>query len=458
MTTLASRIAHATKKNWRLGAVGVAIATLAPALYAAPAEEFKIGDGIFKSTLGECEAMQSDADAGAGAPSESRLNAGICMYQLMRTGQDREGLLKTIGALEDAQSVGLGRSRQATANLLEGLAACRIAQIELQPDLPADRSQSVLFCLARKSAQASFAGVKLQDVRVSYPQSTGVTADALVDGVGTCYGAATGPLNTKWSAGCGTFATSPDNVAAAVNEVHTKIYNEYLNGASAPLTAMFMRKKTVAESGLANAVASKAALVADSARIGGDYQEENGAYQSLANDLTTLVQSYQSALVTSTAVLKSYDSWKGGLFLQKSPTVVDYGPVLDTRITALTNLAKDFADPQAGAIFVSSDAVAALTENAAAEAKVKSDARALCRVYYCELAVNDTDFGNSSFADVCNFQKSPLCPQWNTKFDNDAGTGAYTTADFCRAADFPSEFLRTGMSWDDSDRCWAGAQ
>ena len=30
--------------------------------------------------------------------------------------------------------------------------------------------------------------------------------------------------------------------------------------------------------------------------------------------------------------------------------------------------------------------------------------------------------------------------------------------ELCRAADFPAQYTKTGMSWDEADRCWAGAQ
>jgi hypothetical protein len=291
-----------------------------------------------------------------------------------------------------------------------------------------------------------------------------MTLDSLVDAMGACYDLTqptNGPLNAKWTPQCGSFATNPDNITAAVNEAHAKLYEGYINGAGAPLTAMFVRKKKVADSSKAAAAEKSAALAVDTKRIGDSYNTEKATYDSIAADLTKLVQSYQSTLVISQSVVNSYAAWQRGLFVEKSSTLHDWsddlykyaGKTGSTPVVGdLDSVRSQFAAPQTGATFVVKDAIQALKDRSATQAKIMKNAQALCRVYYCELAVKDKLVGKSSFQDTCDFQSSPLCPQWGTSLS--AGGTSFTPASFCTDAGFAGpETL--GMSKAAGQQCWA---
>lgn len=449
-----------TSRRWAAFAALAAAAVPQSAQAAQAAPPFEIPAADLQSTAAACRGLQgASPDAGVStSPANAALDTGICLYHRLRDSTDSQGLLDTISVLQSAQTWGLDRSRQAAANLFEGLSSCRIAQVELQPALAPNTAQSPLFCLARKSALASFSRLRIQELRVSYESSTATrteSVDRLMTALTTCYDQQTGPLNRRFAAGCGVYQGLDDaGVAAVAARAYADISQRYLLGAAAPITAMFTRKKQMAESGLKDTQQSIDALNADSQRIGTAYSAELGLYNQLTDPLDALIKGYQGTFVAASAVLKQYDAWKQGLFEQKTPVVVNYTGELQTRINQIGSVT---ADVQAG-IDTVNKATAALLNRTAMDASIKKNARAMCRAFFCELAVNQGYGigGQSSYTKVCNRFVSPLCISQKTKLS--AGGTAFTPEEFCKVAEFPATYLFYGLTRAKANTCWSEAQ
>lgn len=438
-------------------AAGAVAAMVPRAAHAAQtATPFEISSTDLLATVAQCRALQGAApDGGVSAPSaNSALHTGICLYHLLRNGTDRQGLLDAVSVLESAQTWGLDRSRQAAAMLMEGLSSCRIAQLELQAALPSKQAQSPLFCLARKNALATFSRLRIQELRVTYAQGTTGSINELMSAMAACYSDKDGPLNKKFAAGCGVYqGLDAAGVAAVAARAYGDISNRYLLGASAPITAMFTRKREMAQAGLKNTQSSVTALRADSQRIGGAYTVERGLYDQIATPLDDLVKGYQETYAMVSAVLKQYNAWKLGLFEQKTPVAINYTEPLQSRMADVVSLVTTL---QASSDTVD-QAIGALKTRAALDATIKKNAQAMCRAFFCELAVNQgAGFsGTSSFTKVCNRMTSPLCPSQGTKLS--AGGVQFTPIDFCTAAEFPAKYMVFGMSRATANICWAEA-
>jgi hypothetical protein len=363
-------------------------------------------------------------------------------------------LLNTISVLESAQTWGLDRSRQAAANLMEGLSSCRVAQLELNPTPGLQGAQSPLFCLARKSAHVSFSRLRVQDLRVTYEAGTSETLDTLMSAMTACYAEEDGPLNKRFAAGCGVYeGLDASGVAAVASKAYGDIRQRYLLGAAAPITAMFTRKKEMAQAGLEDTQASVEALKLDSARIWTAYEAESRLYTQIDAPLGDLIKGYQATFATASAVLKQYDAWKQGLFEQKTPVVISYTGQLQTRIAEVGSLVSTIS----GSTDTVGKAVTALQNRVTQDAAMKKNARAMCRAFFCELAVNQgRGLGSkSSFTNVCNRMLSPLCPSQGTKLN--AGGAQFTPVEFCAEAEFPAKYMVYGMSRVTANTCWLEA-
>lgn len=440
-----------------------------PVLAGPPPPPFQIPNSNLLTSVSACQALQTAsgqvssaasgmADGGvADAPPLPVFDTGVCLYHLLKESTDCQALLDTLAVLQTAQTRGLDRSRQAAAGLLEGLTACQLARVELNPSASTATAQSPLFCLARSAAQAAFSSLQLQELRISY-ESSSLSVETLMATMTACYATDSGPLNRQFAAGCGIYAgLDQAGIAAVATSVFDDISTRYLLGASAPITAMFTRKRQMAEGGLRDTQQSIDALKADASRIQSDYEMELGLYKELAAPVDALVKGYQETSSVSSAVLKQYDAWKQGLFEQKTPVVLSYTQPLLDRTAAVKDLTLEVDRATA----LVDNSVTTLQTHAALTGPlgplIKS-ARAMCRGFFCELAVNQGfGFGTpSSYTKVCNRLLHPLCTLQKTKLN--AGGVAFTQEEFCTAAQFPSKFIKYGMSRAESNTCWLESQ
>jgi hypothetical protein len=505
MSASLDNVMRRNRRLLRAAAVSVGALSLATAAYAAAPPQYAPLPTVFQGSIDACESLLGvtnglqnvsgfDAGVAPASPAEGALSAGVCLYSLLRGGTDREGLLKATGDLEQAQNLGLSRSEQATANVLEGLASCQVAQLELNPNAvvlppavpPNPPAQTALFCAARQNALASFSRVSFTDLQVAFPASTGLTADGLIANVAACYSSSTGapgPLNMQWSPQCGNFVADADTINTAVAEAHRQIKAKYFLGATAPITAMFARKSALAAQTLKTSAAQAQDLSNDSARIGSSLNvagEQAPAFVQVSTDLTNLITAYQDTYTTSTAVVNTFDAWAQGLF-------VDHGVTMNTTINGKTSdlngllngttggPAPGFGDPKNGAKAVIDAAIAALQTRAAASKAINVNARQLCRAYYCELAYKDKPIGASSFTSVCNALPKgdaggSLCPAFapagalctpnanSLTLSTSAGTTTFSAQSFCSQAwggTPPAYITGTGMTSANRTACWS---
>lgn len=411
---------------------------------------FNIPSGDLKESASECWQLQGQAaDAGlvdpSSGPGEKALDTGICLYHLLRGGEDRQGLLDAVGALQSAQKWGVDRARQATANLMEGLASCRVAALELKPNLPSDQAQTPLFCLARRNALSSFSRLQLQELRIAYSEETPHTSDELLSAMTDCYRATSGPLNQKFAAGCGVYrGLDAADVSEVARAAYSKVETNYFTGAAAPITAMFTRKKEMAEYGLSEAEKSITALQSDSTRIGSAYNSENGLYRQVEGPLSSLVQRYQETYATAAGVIRLFRAWNHGLFEDKSN-----GTNLTGTLDERTRKIKELAAAVDNSTQIISKAVDELKNRGKVDAALQKNAQAMCRVFFCELAVKQGPpvSSASSYTRVCNRMVSPLCKN----------QGATLPEEFCKAAKFPDNYRQYNLARATANICWTEA-
>ena len=504
MTASLNTFMRRNRRIARFAALGVGAISLATAAHSAAPPQYAPLPSVFQASTDACESLLgvtsgledvSGFDAGAAptSPAEGALSAGICLYQLLRGQTDREGLLKATGDLEQAQTLGLTRSEQATANVIEGLASCQVAKLELNPNAvvlppavpPNPPAQTALFCAARVNALASFSRVNLADLQVTFPASTGLTADSLIANVAACYSSspsAPGPLNMQWAQQCGTFVANVDTINTAVGAAHDQIKAQYFVGATAPVTAMFARKKALADATLQTATAQQTALQSDTTRIANSLKlvgETSPAYLKVSTDLTNLVTHYEDTYTKSTAVVNTFDSWVGGLFVDHSGSnPVSLNQNISDEMTAINGWlngtpggpAPGFADPVNGAKAVVDAAIKALQARAAENQAINLNARQLCRAYFCEFAYKDKTIGASSFTTVCNALPKgdaggSLCPAFApaaplctpTTASLTAGGTPFSVQNFCSQAwgGSPPAYLSVGMTSANRTACWS---
>lgn len=319
--------------------------------------------------------------------------------------------------LVDAMDVGLPTAHRSHGLLLEGLLHCRQAMWLWNPSMnDATKEQ---FCLHRKQGKSSMADVNWRLSRGIFTGtpaaglSTNPKVTDLISEMTTCHQLSDNPQGFDNSNGqtvdmfCGTQALTADVISGAVQEVLTeKIYPKYLDGSTAPLTAMLERKRQKSTTVLDGSDAAIIELTQKAARVNEQYLEIKGKVDAQKPTADEAVETYKKAVGEFFGVEGAVNEWANSVF--------DGGTDLKVANTAIDGMGPATVD------------LASLKDSVSKALSLKKNrrdaVRRMCEVYFCEILSKrhkehrDSLCHNASFRD-----QNPLCKERHAQLDSDNG-------------------------------------
>lgn len=397
----------------------------------------------------------------------------VCEYH--RASSAAQQLERNIEAVQEVQVSGLTVAEQELATFMEGLLYCRLAQVALDEQHSGEHGSLNHndFCTSRRRAIASFANVDWAMARFDYEVTSQRTVYQLIDEMVACYSSppAMGPLNEGLHAQCGIAqGITTKQREAIVTEVAEEAFVKHFDGGSAPITAMFQRKKEMSEKVEQNTEQEATAL--SNLAV----QQVRPVYDALRNHFDTgirvhadpMLEQYKRAYALAVAVQDTFNHWKGGLLLDKENFNHDYQAVLagpggvhESLSAEIERLAGDD-----GMIAKAHEISAIISNLAQKEEKTRAEIGQLCKVFYCQVAANIDDAFSPSWTPydfacmsplgdsnaLCYPEDTPLSSELDPEFQFDP----ILVADLCADAGFSmEEFGLLWMSDAESRECFA---
>ena len=412
-----------------------------------------IPDEILYGTVEDCRDLLLDDDGSLDSQqvTEIRFNAAVCLYHVLRDSSESEQISKAIQLFRQVQARGLENSQQALANLLEGLLHCRIAKNEYNPGISL---QNTMFCANRRLAQASLAELdSVLGASFDYQEGSAYVLEDLISGIEGCYAGTDGILSSNYNMVCSQpERISDDRLRAIADEVFDALHTKYFASAESPITAMFVRKKKMAESVLGSANTKISFLTGKSDALDSAVSSIEGFYnQHIESPLSELVQAYIQTLSISSAILNTYDSWKRGLFVDVADNNRNYEDLLNTRAEKIRQAAESLSDVAT----LIEQAKVAYANVSIQQAQLLSDGRKMCRLYHCGLASHNEweFFFGYYYQDACNRIVNPLCTNQDGMMTTPSQED-FSAADFCAESAFNTNYQVVGLSESEANACW----
>lgn len=440
-------------------------------LLANPIDHYEIDDSILKPTISECDAISEDNKS-----INQLFNTAVCRYHVIKemnnSIETRTIIDTTIELIRKLQIRGLTSGRQALANLIEGLLHCRLASIELGAKTN-ENQKSILFCESRKAALSHLASISWTNSNINY-KNPDKKMNTFVDAVGACYIKDSGPLNSQYSSSCGIInSLTKEEIKAIVDKIYKGepskdedgkfeggLYKKYF-GSTGPITAIFKRKKDLADTVIKSSTTEIDNLTTQSKKIESVYTELSSWLKTNVFDkITPLVNAYKSTLSFARATLNTFDSWRSGLFVSKEEGELRYDYELaginvdgtGGKAKLLQDQIERFSGPD-GYISVINSLEKAFSKIAEDKNNSKIIAHQLCQILYCEVAVEpyDSYIIGWPYDDACLSQLNGLCPDQEVVLMNGS---AFTAAKFCQDVGFTDTII--GMSEEEGRTCFSG--